>query len=149
MASIHSKKTRSGQTVYYVVVSSGGLKKWLKAGTLQAARLLRKSVEAMSASDRIAKFAVGTPERRIDEFFQEFIDRVKLTASRNTVKRYKVVLNTFLVFLEMFHSRVRFLRQVSPEVIESYQNKRLKSLELKLRTEVGDRTCQNRLPSDS
>src|SRR5690606_12759746 len=34
--------------------------------------------------------------------------------------------------------RVRFLRQVSPEVIESYQNKRLKSIELKLRTERGD-----------
>lgn len=148
MASIHSKKTKSGQTIYYVVVSSGGLKRWLKAGSLQAAKLLKKTVEAMSASERIAKFAVGTPDRRIDEFFQEFIDRVRLTASPNTVKRYRVVLNTFLVFLEMFHSRVRFLRQVSPEVIESYQNKRLKSIELKHRVEEGGRFARTakRLP---
>lgn len=132
MASIQSKQSKSGKRTFYVVVSFGGKHKWIKAGTQREARDLKKKIEAMENSQRLEKLGLAPSDKRIDNLFQEYIDHVRLHASPNTVKRYLAVLNTFLEFLKMFHPHLKFLSQVKPDYMESYQQKRLESVELKI-----------------
>lgn len=131
MASIHFKKSRSGQKIYYVVVSLKGRHKWIKAGSQKDARILKKHIESLAESERFEKLGFTARDIRIDDFFQDYLNHVRLHTSPNTLKRYKSVLNTFLVFLNMFHPAIRYLSQVKIEHIESYQQKRLESVELK------------------
>ncbi|MEZ5359859.1 MAG: site-specific integrase [Candidatus Zixiibacteriota bacterium] len=131
MASIQFKKNKSGQKTYYVVVSINGKHKWLKAGTQKDAKVLKRHVESLENSKRLEKLGVGQSKKRIDVFFQEFADHIRLRTSKRTVKRYLGVLNTFIVFLKMFHSHVIYLSQIKPELIESFQKHRLESVELK------------------
>ncbi len=131
MASIQSKRGKSGKKTYYVVVAHAGRRKWIKAGTLAEAKKLKKLLEELSNSERQEKLGLLSQERRIDEFFQDYLDNVRLSASANTVKRYKAVLNTFLCFLRLYHPKILSLGQITPEVVEDYQKQRLESVELK------------------
>ena len=49
------------------------------------------------------KLGLVSETKRIDDLFQEYADHVRLHNSKNTARRYLGVLNTFLVFLKMFH----------------------------------------------
>lgn len=114
-----------------MVVSVYGKHKWVKAGSQKEARILKSKIESLENSQRLEKLGIAPHDRRIDNFFQEYADNVKLRTSANTAKRYLGVLNTFIVFLKMFHPHVRYLSQIKPEHIESYQKQRLESIELK------------------
>lgn len=131
MASIHFKKRKSGQRTYYVVVCRPGGHKWIKGGSLKDAKILKKEIESLEKSKRIEKLGLVNEKKRIDVFFQEYADYVRLRTAPSTVKRYLAVVNTFIVFLKMFHPNIRLLMQVTPEIIESYQVQRLRSVELK------------------
>ena len=131
MASIQFKKSKSGKKIYYVVVSLKGRHKWIKAGSQKDAKILKKHIESIAESERFEKLGFTSRDIRIDDFFQDYLNHVRLHTSPNTLKRYKSVLNTFLVFLNMFHPTVRYLSQIKIETIESYQQKRLESVELK------------------
>ena len=96
MASIQSKKSKTGKITYYVVVCFRDQHKWLKAGTLANARILKREVEAMEQSRRMEKLGLGAKDVRVDDFFDEYLNRVKLTSSANTVKRYRAGLNAFV-----------------------------------------------------
>lgn len=138
MASIQFKKNKEGKKTFYVVVSLRGRHKWLKAGTLSDARKLKKQVESLEQSKRIEKLGLVPRSIRIDDFFQNFADYVRLHNSKSTVKRYLAVVNTFLTFLKMFHSSIRHLSQLKTEHIESYQKQRLESIDLKIEAD-GDK----------
>ncbi|MBN2225983.1 MAG: hypothetical protein JW763_01325 [candidate division Zixibacteria bacterium] len=84
------------------------------------------------------KLGLSYHDLRIDVFFQKYADYIKPRTASNTVKRYLGVLNTFISFLKMFHPNVRFLSQIKPEFIESFQQKRLESIELKIEAD-GDK----------
>ena len=131
MASIQSKKGKAGKKTYYVVICHQGGHKWVKAGTLRDAKILKKEIESLENSKRMEKLGLVGRHKRIDSFFQEYADHVRLRTAPSTVKRYLSVVNTFITFLRMFHPNIRFLAQITPEVIESYQMQRLESVELK------------------
>ncbi|MCP4553640.1 MAG: hypothetical protein GY834_16720 [Bacteroidetes bacterium] len=131
MASIQSKKAKSGKMTYYVVVCIQGKHKWLKAGTKKDATQLKKQIESMENSKRIEKLGIVSKSIRIDLFFQEYADHAKLRTSASTLKRYLGVLNTFIVFLKMFHPHTLNISQIKVDHIESYQKQRLSSVELK------------------
>jgi len=124
-----------GINTYNVVICYRGKHKWVRAGTLRDAKLLKKEIDALDNSRRIEKLGLTGRHKPIDDFFQEYADHVndhvKLRTAPNTVKRYLSVLNTFLVFLKMFHPNLKYLSQIKPEQIESYQKQRLESTELK------------------
>ncbi|MFH1372217.1 MAG: hypothetical protein ABII79_00245 [bacterium] len=132
MASIHHKKGKGGKKVYYVVVAAGPTRKWLKAGALRDARVLKQQIEEMKNSERVEKLGLVSRNRRIDSFFQDYADYVKLRSAPNTHKRYKAAINAFIAFLTLFHPRLKNLAQVTPAVIEDYQQKRLESIELRI-----------------
>jgi len=131
MASIQCKKTKTGKKIYYVVVSAGGKHKWLKAGTQVDARKMKRQVESLQASELFEKLGLSKEQVRIDDFFQQFIDHTRLHNSAATSRRYIRVVNTFLVFLKMFHPRNRLLDQIGQDHIESYKRERIESLDLK------------------
>ncbi|MCP4603452.1 MAG: tyrosine-type recombinase/integrase [Proteobacteria bacterium] len=138
MASIQSKKSKSGRVAYYVVVSIHGKHKWIRAGTLKDARILKKDIEALEESERREKLGVSKIHKKADQAFQEYLDHVRLRCAPNTVKRYRAALNAFLAFLRLYCPRIRHLSQVKPEHIELYQDKRLTSTELKVEAD-GDK----------
>lgn len=78
------------------------------------------------------KLGLTGRHKRIDHFFQEYTDHVKLRTAPNTVKRYRAALNAFIAFLKLFHPNLKYLHQIKPEIIESYQKQRLESIELKI-----------------
>ncbi|MFH1700694.1 MAG: tyrosine-type recombinase/integrase, partial [Candidatus Zixiibacteriota bacterium] len=131
MASIHFKKRKDGGKTYYVVVCMPGSHKWIKGGSLKDAKILKKEIESLEKSKRIEKLGLVNEKKRIDAFFQEYADHVRLRTAPSTLKRYLTVLNTVIIFLKMFHPKIKFLVQITPEIIESYQVQRLKSIELK------------------
>lgn len=131
MASIHSKTTKTGTTVHYVVVAFGGKRKWIKAGSLVDAKKMKKGVEALEDSQRIEKLGLTIRTVRIDDFFQQYLEHVRLHCSENTLKRYKASLNAFLAFLRLFHSSIKQLSQIKPDTIEDFQRRRLESVEIK------------------
>jgi integrase len=131
VASIQAKKTESGSKTHYVVVSHAGKHKWIRAGSLKAARLLKREIEALAETERLQRFGFGTRVKRVDTFFQEYLENVRLRTSPNTVKRYRAAVNAFIAFLKLFHPEVLSLNQVLQEHIEGYQQKRLESVELK------------------
>ncbi|MFH1686304.1 MAG: hypothetical protein ABIE70_02125 [bacterium] len=131
MASIHHKKGKGGKKVYYVVVANGPMRKWLKAGALRDAKVLKGQIEELKDSERIQKLGLVSRNRRIDSFFQGYADYVRLRTAPNTHKRYKAAINAFIAFLRLFHPRLRNLAQVTPAIMEDYQQKRLESIELK------------------
>ena len=132
MASIHSKKGIAGRKTYYVVVSLQGRHKWIRAGTLAQAKSLRRDIEDMRETERAERLGIAARSKRVDEFFQEYTEHVRLRTSPNTLKRYRACLNAFVAFLNLYQPKVRQLSQVTPEVIEEYQQKRLESVELKV-----------------
>lgn len=135
MASIQFKRSKTGKKTFYVVISYQGKHKWIKAGTKKEANILKKTIDSLENSERLEKLGLVAKDKRIDDFFQEYADYIKIRTSKNTIKRYLGVLNTFLVFLKIFHERVRYISQVKPETIESYQQKRLQSVELKIKAD--------------
>jgi len=143
MPSIQFKKTRSGKKTYYVVVSHRGKHKWIKAGTQRQAKELSKKIDSFKNSERLEKLGLVPKDKRIDNYFQEYTDYIKLRTSPNTVKRYLGVLNIFIEFLKMFHPNLKYLSQIRPEHIESYQQNRLQSVELKI-TADGNKSGNHR-----
>jgi len=131
MASIQFKSGKEGKKVYYVVVARGSTRRWLKAGTLKDARILKREIEAMQASERVEKLGLAAKNKRIDAFFREYMERFRLRTSVNTIKRYRACLNAFLAYLHLFQPKLRLLHQITAEIIEDYQQKRLESVELK------------------
>jgi hypothetical protein len=116
MASIQVIEGRSGK-IYYVVVSYAGKHKWIKAGTLTDAKVLKKKIESLANSERFEKLGLSHVDKRIDVLFQEYIDNAKLRTSSNTAKRYRGVLNTFLTFLRIFRPGLKYISQIKPERI--------------------------------
>ena len=47
MASIQSKKSKSGKLTHYVVIAYFRKRRWLKAGSFKDARLLKKQIESI------------------------------------------------------------------------------------------------------
>ena len=117
---------------YYVVVSIRGKRKWIKAGTKQQAKKLKSQVESLEENQRIEKLGLTSKRVRIDDFFKDYLDYVRLHSSANTIKRYRGIIHTFLVFLSMFHRRIIYIDQIKQEHIESYQKERLESIDLKI-----------------
>jgi len=74
VASIQSKRSKSGKKTFYVVVSLGTKHKWIKAGSLQDAKILKKTIEGMAESERLDKLGISPREKRIDDVFQEYRD---------------------------------------------------------------------------
>ncbi len=142
MSSVQSKRGGVGKKTFYVVVSVAGKRKWLKAGTLKDAQALKKKLDSMASVERLEKLGIATREKRVDNFFQEYLDNVRLRTSPNTTKRYKAVLNTFITFLKMYHPSLTHLAQIRQEILESYQKQRLESVELKRAADSGN--CYNR-----
>ena len=108
-ASIQKKISKNGSKVFYVVESVGGRRKWLKAGTLKDAQQLKKQLQSLDKSQRIEKLGLTLVQLKIDDFFQQFADHVKLHNSPGTIKRYVYILNAFLTFLKMFHPSIKYL----------------------------------------
>lgn len=131
MASIQFKKNMTGKKTYYVVVSFRAKHKWVKAGSLKSAKSLKKQLESLEESERLVKLGFSHNDIRIDDFFKQYAEYIKLHTSDSTAKRYLGVLNTFVVFLKMYHSGVRSMSQITTQTIESYQQKRLESIDLK------------------
>lgn len=131
MASIQSKKGSNGALTHYIVVSQLGRRKWLKAGNLHDAKILKKQIESLAASDRVDKLGLAISDKRIDDFFREYLDYVRIRTAPNTAKRYKAVVNAFIAFLQLFQPNIRTLAQLNQEHIEAYQRRRMESLELK------------------
>jgi len=125
------RKPRPAKKTYYVVVSAGGRHKWLKAGTQADAKKIKRQVESLQISELFERLGLSKEQVRIDDFFQQFIDHTRLHNSAATSRRYIRVVNTFLVFLKMFHPRHRMLDQITQDHIESYKRARLESLDLK------------------
>ncbi len=138
MASIQSKSGKTGKKTFYVVVSVHGKHKWLKAGTKQNAVALKKQVDSLENSQLLEKLGFNAKDMRVDDFFEKYSEHIKLHTSTNTAKRYISIINTFLTFIKMFNPNIRYLSQIKTETMESYQQKRLKSLELKTATD-GDK----------
>jgi integrase len=132
MASIHFKKGKDSRRTHFVVVSFQGKHKWIRAGSLADAKRLKKEIEGLSENDRFEKLGLSVRDKRIDDFFVEYIEYVRLRTSPNTVKRYRAAVNAFLAFLRLFHTSVRYLSQLKQEHIEAYQRRRLESVELKI-----------------
>jgi integrase len=143
MASIHAKTGKAGKKTYYVVICHQGRHKWIKAGTLRDAKILKREIESLENSKRMEKLGLAGRQKRIDDFFQEYADHVRLRTSPNTVKRYRAALNAFLAFLRLYYPSLKYLHQVKPEIIESYQQKRLESVELKIAAD-GDKVGVHR-----
>jgi len=131
MASVQAKKGKNGKKTYYVVVSLQSKHKWIRAGTQQQAKVLKRDIESLQDSQKIEKLGLTRREKRIDDFFSEFLEHVSVRTSPNTVKRYRAAINAFLVFLNMFHPRMHKLSRIKQEQIEEYQLRRLDSIELK------------------
>ncbi len=144
MASIQSKISKTGKKSFYVVVSLLGKRKWIKAGTLKEAKLLKKQVESLAELERKERLGISAKSKRIDEAFQEFLDNTRLRTAPSTVKRYRAALNIFLTFLGMKYPRLKYISQITPEVIESYQRTRLESEELKLACESENKFSRKR-----
>jgi hypothetical protein len=123
MASIQSKKGKSGKKTHYVVISHRGGHKWIKAGSLRDAKILKKEIESLENSKRMEKLGLSANDIRIDDFFKKYADYIRPRTAANTVKRYLAVLNTFIVYLKMFHPDLKYLSQIKSEIIESYQQK--------------------------
>ncbi len=132
MASIQSKMGNMAKKTYYVVICHRGGHKWIKARTLKDAKILKKEIESLENSKRMEKLGLTGRHKRIDDFLQEYADHVKLRTAPNTVKWYKAALNAFIAFLKLFHPNLKYLHQVKPEIIESYQKQWLESIELKV-----------------
>lgn len=132
MASIQSKKNKSGKKTYFVVVPMGDGRKWIRAGTLPEAKALKRELESMENSRRLELLGLSPKKKRIDEFFQEYADYIRDRSAPGTVTRYLSVINTFVTFLKMFHPKTKHLAQITRDTIESYQNRRLHSIELKI-----------------
>ncbi|MCH7691712.1 MAG: hypothetical protein IIA17_11815, partial [candidate division Zixibacteria bacterium] len=86
MASIQSKIGKSGSKTYYVVVSYFGKHKWVKAGSNSDAKKLKRQLEKLTNQQRLQGFGAEVVEIRIDDFFHQFLDHVKLHNSPVTVK---------------------------------------------------------------
>lgn len=148
MASIQSKNTKSGKKTHFVVVSVGGRHKWIRAGTMAEAKVLKREIESLENSKRLEKLGFSVKEKRIDEFFQEYADHIRDRSAPGTVKRYLSVINTFITFIKMFHPELKHLSRITRDTIESYQNRRLHSIELKIASD-GDKPglhSRKRLP---
>lgn len=130
MASIQKKKSASGKLTYYVVVAHAGKRKWLKAGSQKDARILKKQIESLDNSNRLEKLGLTAEHIRIDEFLDKFTEYVTFHNAASTTKRYGAIIRTFREFLRMFHPRITRLDQVTREHIDSYQMKRLESIDL-------------------
>lgn len=131
MASIQSKVSSTGVKTYYVVVPNQGKRKWLKAGTQQDAKILKRQVDSLTTTQQVERLGLSVDDKRIDDFFQEYLDYVKIRTAPNTAKRYRAVVNAFIAFLQLFQPHIRTLAQLKQEHIETYQRRRMKSLELK------------------
>ena len=131
MASIQAKKGKNGKKTYYVVVSVQGKHRWIRAGTQQQAKILKREIESLQESQKIEKLGLTRTEKRTDDFFTEYVEYVTVRTSPGTVKRYRAAINAFLAFLNIFHPRMHRLSQVKQEHIEEYQLRRLDSIELK------------------
>ena len=114
-----------------MVFSHRGRHRWIKAGSQANAKRLKKEIESLSENQRLEKLGITTRNKRIDDFFREYLEYIGLRTAPNTVKRYRAAINAFIAFLAMFHSSVRHLSQIKQEHIESFQRERLKSVELK------------------
>jgi integrase len=148
MASIQSKEKVSGKKTFYVVISHRGGHKWIKAGNLRGAKILKKEIESLENSKRVEKLGLSANDIRIDDFFKKYADYIRPRTAPNTVKRYLAVLNTFIIYLKMSHPNLKYLSQIKSEIIESYQQKRLESIELKVEADgekPGNHT-EKRLP---
>lgn len=132
MASVQAKTGKAGKKTYYVVVAIKGKHRWIRAGTQKEAKILKREIEALEESKRIEKLGFTHRNKKIDLFFQEYADHIKLRTAPSTVKRYLAVLNTFLTFLDMFHPNLKNIAQIKPDHIESYQKQRLESTDLKI-----------------
>ena len=132
MASIQHKKTQSGKRVYYVVLSHQGKKMWIKAGTYADAKKLKKNLESMENSKRIAKLGLTSKSIRIDDFFQKYVEFAKSHSSEGTFKRYRGVVNFLIAFLKMYYPRLKHLHQINREHLEEYQQARLTDINLKI-----------------
>ncbi len=138
MASVQFKKGQNGKKTFYVVFSHRGRHRWIKAGSQADAKRLKKEIESMAENQRLEKLGITTRNKRIDDFFREYLEYIGLRTAPNTVKRYRAAINAFVAFLSMFHSSIRHLSQLKQEHVESYQRERLKSVELKT-TADGDK----------
>ncbi|MBI5265641.1 MAG: hypothetical protein HY851_00260, partial [candidate division Zixibacteria bacterium] len=78
MASIHFKQGKTGARTYYVVVSQFGRHKWLKAGNQHDAKILQKQIEGLAKSERSDKLGISIHDKRIDDFFREYLENVKV-----------------------------------------------------------------------
>lgn len=132
MASVQYKVSKTGKKTYYVVLAVRGRRKWVKAGTQKEAQKLKRQIESLEESKRIEKLGITERKIRVDDFFQDYADHVRLHTSDSTVQRYLGILNCFIVFLRMFHPGIKYLSQIKQEHIESYQKQRLRSIELKI-----------------
>ena len=88
MASIQSKKGKNSKKTYYVVVCLRGRHKWIRAGSIRDAKILKREIDSMEESRRLEKLGISGRQKRIYDFFQEYADHVKLRTAPNTVKRY-------------------------------------------------------------
>ena len=132
MASIQHKKSKNGKKTYFVVVPFGDKRKWIKAGNKSEARKLKNHFDSLENSQRVEKLGLVDKQIRIDDFYKAYTDFIRIHTSPATVKRYIVIINTFIVFLKMFHPKTKYLTQIKQKHIESYQKQRLQSLELKI-----------------
>lgn len=58
MASIQSNKGKAGKKTYYVVICHRGGHKWVKAGTLRDAKILKREIESLENSKQMEKLGL-------------------------------------------------------------------------------------------
>ena len=131
MASIQKKTNKKGKVTHYVVVSAEGKKKWIRAGTLQEAKTLKRGIEALAQDEQREKLGLTLKPCRVDTFFEEFLEYARLRTAPNTVKRYRAAINAFIAYLIIFCPQIREIAQVRKEHVEDFQKRRLESVELK------------------
>jgi ferredoxin len=132
MAITHFRKSKGKRKTYHMVLYYVAKHEWIKAVTISDVTKLKKTIEKLSKSERREKLGLTAQDVRFDYYFQRYTDHVKLHNTRAAHKKYRAALNAFLGFLRLLWPKVKYLAQITSDLIEDYQKRRLESVELKI-----------------
>ncbi len=131
MASIQNKINKQGKKIFYVVVPLKNKRKWIRAGTKQQATNLMRQLSEVREEELYERLGFTQNLISVEDYFNRFLEFVKLHNQSSTLKRYSAIIHTFQVFLNKYYNFLSHISEIKLEHIEEYQNIRLNSLDLK------------------
>lgn len=101
-------------------------------GSLGTEDALKAEDEAYRIQYEISKGAdiVGDRNIRIDEFIKKYLEWVDRELRPETLKSYTTVARSFCKFLKREYPHIILLKEISPEIIESYKSAQMKRVSL-------------------